>query len=53
MHGSTSPSKNAWPSCSHRQFAATNGIVVRAAGLSGSGPRSRSNISVGNVDVQG
>ena len=24
MHGSTSPSKNAWSSCSHRQFAATS-----------------------------
>ena len=33
MHASTSPSKNAWPSCSHRQFAATSAIVSRAAGL--------------------
>ena len=53
MHGSTSPSKNAWPSCSHRQFAATSEIVSRAAALAGSRPRSRSSISVGSVEVQG
>ena len=53
MQGSTSPSKNGWLSCSHRQFSATSEIVSRADVLAGSRPRSRSSASTGNVDVHG
>lgn len=53
MHASTSPSKNASPSRSHRQFAETSGIVSRAAVVAGSRPRSCNSISVGSVEVQG
>ena len=53
MHGSTSPSKNRCPACSQRQVAPTSATTSRTGSASGSMPKSRSNVRLGSVAVQG